>query len=311
MSRAFVGLVILLVLQQCHAQWGGAFLNHNSQQSQSDGSRRPNFGSTSQPHPSAEMNGGSSEGGSPLDNSEYKDQWMPTGRPGFEIPQTIKDMMDKTKGSRSSASSFRAKSRDGFTGGNMMGGNQNDAEEEDDEDEVNADKIPTKSPGRDEKHRKIDQCLRKVAHFCSTRVMNENFAMFNDCVYEMRFRLSQECQAWAEGHGSCAADMVKHCPRMSPADTTECIRSKKQVLSHQCVDSSFYKSMEEGFSEFRTGMDQGVRGNPQGPRRYSGPVPDSDTDSQKEDDMEHYRAQHEPILRRRAPKVEDDSSAEL
>ena len=93
----------------------------NNQHMQQD-DRRPNFGSTTQPHPSAEMNnaaggggggGGGfagADGGSPLDNSEYKDGWMPTGRPGFQIPQNIKDMMDKTKGSRTSASSFRAKS---------------------------------------------------------------------------------------------------------------------------------------------------------------------------------------------------------
>lgn len=305
-------LLVLLAFDQVTAQWGGAFLGGHQEES-----GRANFGSTSQPHPSTQMGGGDNtnpNGGPPMGggNNEYKDQWMPTARPGFEIPQGVKDMIDKSRSTRSSRSSFRTQSRDGFTGGNMMGKDKEN-DDEDDEEETASDHIPKKSPGRDPNHRRIDQCLRKVAHFCSTRVMNENFAMFNDCVYQMRFRLPQECQSWAEGHGSCADDMVKHCMGMSPADTTECIRTKKQSLSRSCVDSSFYKSMEEGFKEFRAGMSEGMKGAPEGPRRYSGPSSDDPIDEQKEEE-ERQRVLYEPPLRKRKMKVQesnDDFDTEL
>ena len=42
-----------------------------------------------------------------------------------------------------------------------MGGGNDSEDDDDDDEEVNADKIP-KSPGRDDKHRRIDQCLRRL-----------------------------------------------------------------------------------------------------------------------------------------------------
>ena len=200
-------------------------------------------------------------------DKEFDDQWVPTGRPGFDPPPSVKKMLEQNAMSRKGPSDHaRTQGRDGFSHSKGQEAQADDEQYEDVEDP-----IPKEAPGRKGQGKAMDKCLRQVAHFCSLRVMQENFAAFNDCVYEMRYRLRADCQPWAEGHGFCARDMVTHCPKMTPADTTECLHKKKFSLSKDCVDSNFYASMEEGFKDFRKGMKEGMKGKPQGPGKYSGP----------------------------------------
>ena len=75
----------------------------------------------------------------------------------------------------------------------------------------------------------------KVAHYCSTRVMNENLP----CSTTASIKCGTDYRKMPDmgRGGSCAEDMIKHCPRLGLPDTTECIKTKQQ-LSRTCVDSS-------------------------------------------------------------------------
>jgi hypothetical protein len=209
------------------------------------------------------------------EGDEYQSKWVPTGRPGFEVPPNIKKIQEQNaarSNSKGPKEQARTQERDGYAHGK--------GETEEDEFEDVDEPIPKEAPGRKGQGRSMDKCLRQVAHFCSLRVMQENFAAFNDCIYEMRYRLRADCQPWAEGHGFCVRDMVAHCPRLSPQDTTECLHKKKLSLTKTCVDSAFYASMEEGFRDFREGMKEGMKGKPQGPGRYSGPQTTEEEDGE-------------------------------
>jgi hypothetical protein len=63
--------------------------------------------------------------------------------------------------------------------------------------------------------------------------------------------------------------MSKVCPKMSPADTTQCMKKKKTKLSQRCVNSPFYLSLEEGFKEFRSSM-RAAEGDPRMKGAWSG-----------------------------------------
>jgi hypothetical protein len=282
----FTALALALVAVmsgEAHAQWGGAFLSENQfQQQKRDGGASSPFGGTPGGDPT---NAGGREMPRTTAADEYKEKWMPTARAGFDVPEDIKKMMDAAKTAKpASRAEFRASSG---TGGNMdpkTGTPQKPAQEpvddDDDDDDIEEDDqdeyIPKSAPGRSDEGRRMDKCLRKVAPFCSLRVMNENFGNFVHCVVEMRYRVGDECLGWAEGHMPCAADISQHCDRRSPSDTTECLRASKARLSRGCVDSRFYVAMEEGFAEFRKGMEKGMEGQKrqqqQGSRHYNGPL---------------------------------------
>lgn len=265
-------LLIGVAAQQACAQWGGAFLGEQKFQ------ESRNSGEFSSRNP---FEGGPGGAGKEMPRAtvadEYKDKWMPTGRPGFEVPADIKKMMDAAQTSRpTSRAEFRASSGQGNTMDPKTGTPKREDDDEEDEDEEEQDDyLPKSSPGRSDEGRRMDKCLRKVAPFCSLRVMNENFAAFVTCVVDMRYRVGEECRAWAEGHLPCAADLSEFCGRKTPSDSTECLRASKARLSRQCVDSPFYVSMEEGFQEFRKGMAKGMEGTQQGPPHYSGPQGDA------------------------------------
>lgn len=273
--RALVSPVVLLALVVAvTAQWGGAFFkNEQAHGMNGQGPGGGKFEGFQQGGggPGGQQQARPSFGGA--GNDEYTDQWMPTARKGFVVPEHVKKMMDGAK-------NFKTNSKAQFRGGDgfvnkPFSQNQEDSADDDDEEEESF--IPKSSPGKKGEGKTMDKCLKKVAHFCSMRVMMENFAAFNDCVYLVRYRISSECLQWAEGHGGCAEDMGKHCAKMSPADTTECLKKNKRQLSTRCVDSPFFVSMEQGFKEFRQGMKEGLRGNPPGERRYNGPqTPEDD-----------------------------------
>lgn len=277
--------VLLVAVVSVQGQWGGAFLSeHNFQQQK--GQNQPN-----QPF------GGNAAGGTPggrdmpraTKEDEYKEKWMPTGRPGFEVPDEIKKMIDAAHSAKpASKADFRASSGTGASMDPKTGTPQkqqadNSHEDDDDEEPEQDDYIPKSAPGRSDEGRRMDKCLRKVAPFCSLRIMNENFASFVYCVIDMRYRIGDDCLGWAEGHMPCAADIAQHCDRKTPSDTTECLKAGKSRMSRACVDSQFYVAMEQGFQEFREGMAKGMEGQhrqqQQGPKHYSGPLDDDTSKS--------------------------------
>lgn len=284
MLTSLVFLLAAVLCNEAFAQWGGAFLSENQfqQQQRGGGSKNNPFDATS----GGDGNAGGREMPRTTAADEYKEKWMPTARPGFDVPDDIKKMMDAAKTAKpASRAEFRASSGTGAKMDPKTGTPQKAAEDpiddDDDEEEDEDDYIPKSAPGRADEGRRMDKCLRRVAPFCSLRVMNENFGNFVHCVVEMRYRIGDDCLGWAEGHMQCAADISQHCDRKSPSDTTECLRASKSRLSRACVDSRFYVAMEEGFAEFRKGMEKGMEGQKrqqqQGSQHYSGPRGD-DTD---------------------------------
>lgn len=314
-QRWTVAAVLLVTTSQVAAQWGGAFMNQEGQgvdPSQGFGSQM--FGNRFDQRegaPPGSHHAGSNQGGMP--GTEEPEGWLPTARPGYEIPAQVKKMMEATKSAKPTS---RAEFRDNTGFVNKMNRQTGAAEsDEDADDEADEESyrqhIPKTSPGRSSGDgKRIDKCLKKVSYFCSMRIMHENFASFCLCVSEMRYRLDEQCKPWAEGHGPCAKDMVQYCSKLSPADTTECLKKNKPALTRACVDSGFYMSMEEGFQEFRNGMQEGMKGQPPGPSRYAGPQSgDDDTipGQQRSPPSENPSARETPdIVRLRPKKVAED-----
>eukprot|EP00388_Colpodella_angusta_P030231 GDKK01018931.1.p1 GENE.GDKK01018931.1~~GDKK01018931.1.p1 ORF type:complete len:148 (-),score=27.98 GDKK01018931.1:247-690(-) len=90
-----------------------------------------------------------------------------------------------------------------------------------------------------------------MGRFCSFNLMDKDFAAFSKCCYDVRHNVKQSCFEWCDNHGRCAADMMKVCPGQEPMDTTECMLKKKDLLSSDCTDSPYYKSLEDGVEEMR------------------------------------------------------------
>lgn len=171
---------------------------------------------------------GRKDGGPDPREDEYIDSWMPSARKGFEVPQRYRQSL------------------------NVRPSQSADSEEEDIEDVLNErarKEMPRRSPGVET--RRIDKCLRQVARFCSFNMMDNNFAEFTKCCYDVRHHVKQSCFEWCDNHGRCQADMVKHCHGKTPMDTTECMLAKKEVLTSDCTDSPYFKSLEDGVEEMR------------------------------------------------------------
>jgi hypothetical protein len=300
-------LILALAAVHVHAQWGGAFMGEQDfQKSRTSGE----FSTRSSPF-DGQPGGAGKEMPRATAADEFKDKWMPTGRSDFQVPDDIKKMMEAAQTSKpTSRAEFRSSTGFGSKMNPKTGtpvAESAETDDDDEEEEEDDDKIPKSAPGRSGEGRRMDKCLRKVAPFCSLRVMNENFAAFVHCVVDVRYRIGEECREWAEGHMPCAADLAKHCDFKTPSDATECLRARKSQLSRMCVDSKFYVSMEEGFGEFREGMKKGMEGTPPGSKpHYAGPQDNAETpasrDSSKQ--QQQQRSQRErPSVVRVVPKA--------
>jgi len=103
-----------------------------------------------------------------------------------------------------------------------------------------------------------DQCMREAAKKgCSMRVMQENFAQFSRCVFDMRESLTGHCQGWAEHQGVCLDEMVRLCSGDSPPETTKCLLAHEAELSDMCRDSTYFDSMKKGFEQMMERLEQG------------------------------------------------------
>lgn len=99
-----------------------------------------------------------------------------------------------------------------------------------------------------------DTCLRQAIRFCPIRVMNENFAMFTECVVQFREQFKGECIGWAELQSECMYDMVQHCQKKDPPATTQCLVANEKKLSDLCRKSPMYEAMTEGFEQMQDRM---------------------------------------------------------
>jgi hypothetical protein len=101
------------------------------------------------------------------------------------------------------------------------------------------------------------KCLMQAAKICPMRVMMENFAAFNLCVFDHREQMTGHCEGWAEQHGGCLEDMKAHCFGKSPPETTRCMMEKQKALSRECRGSATFESLSEGFEQMNKKAPEG------------------------------------------------------
>ena len=232
-------VTMLLVLMPVDGQWGAP--NRVKASSNNHQSGDPDFHG-----PEASTSGERQEQYIPQSGT-YKDRWMPTARPGFTMPTDIKRQVNEMK-----SNNFNKKRSS--MGPQTMGSNTNNNDDEDMNEAT--DRSGASFYAKTNVHgtqKTLDKCFRQVSKFCSFRVMQENFAMFSECVYLMRHRVKSNCLVWAENHGKCAPDMISYCPAKDPPSTTECLNQQKSKLSAACLSSEFFRQMESGYDDFKKG----------------------------------------------------------
>jgi hypothetical protein len=117
----------------------------------------------------------------------------------------------------------------------------------------------TSGDGRPQMDVDPGECMMQASRVCNLRVMHINFARFLECIVDRRESLEGSCVGWAEHHAMCVPDMIKHCHKMPPPETTKCLIEKKALLDTMCSKSPIYDAMTEGFGEMDSKMAEAQR----------------------------------------------------